>query len=374
VKLVSLRCSSFRNLASGSIHWLEGTNLIVGGNGEGKTSLLEAIAVLGNLRSFRTRSMRRVVRHGAGSFCLEGEIRIAHRRTLLRQLVEVGPPLRRELAVNGTDVSAAQYLQVFPIFAMSPADGELAVGEPPLRRAFLDRLAFLLDAEVYEHLRRFRRALSQRNAALRNGADDQDEVWEDALARVSAKVVAFRRRTAQRLAGSFETLYERLRGVTFPPISLSYRCEPWCEGEGDEEELVRRLSRRLAATRSRDRGLGFTAEGPHRHDLALRTEGCSVRHLLSSGQLKVVASALRMAALQEVEKERGARLPVIIDDVDSQLDPETMGRLAALIGVERQVFLSTAHGELVTRTLSPTVELWMRQGSCIHAVSGGEIA
>jgi DNA replication and repair protein RecF len=374
VRLVNLGCWNFRNLASGPVHWLQGTNLIVGGNGEGKTSLLEAVAVLGNLRSFRTRSLRRVVRHGQPSFCLEGEVASPHGNTLLRQVVETGPPLRRQLWANGAEIPTAEYLRLFPVFAMTPADSQLVAGEPALRRNFLDRLAFLLDADVYEQLRNFRRALRQRNAVLGQATLEQQQVWEEALATAAARVVLLRRRAAERLSGSFAALYEELRGASFPNISLSYRCDSWLDVEGSESELERQYQERFAATRERDLRMGFTVDGPHRHDLALRAEGRSVGHLLSSGQLKVVACALGLAALAEVERERSARLPVIIDDVDSQLDLDSMGRLAALIGVERQVFLSTAHGDVVTRSVSPASELWMRQGSCMHAVSGGEIA
>ena len=167
MELVSLGCWNFRNLASNPVHWAEGTNLIIGANGEGKTSLLEAVAVLGNLRSFRTRSLARVVRHGEGSFGVEGDVRCGASTTHLQQVVEVGPPLTRTLTVNGAQVSPAQYMNVFPIFAITPADNELVAGEPSLRRAFLDRFAFLLNGEVYEHLRGYRRLWLGRRHILR---------------------------------------------------------------------------------------------------------------------------------------------------------------------------------------------------------------
>ena len=94
----------------------------------------------------------------------------------------------------------------------------------------------------------------------------------------------------------------------------------------------------------RDRRTVFTGEGPHRHDLGLRADGKPVRHMLSSGQIKVVAAALRLASLQQVERERDEHLPVIIDDVDAELDAVVLSRLIDHLTGDRQLFLSSADG------------------------------
>jgi DNA replication and repair protein RecF len=129
------------------------------------------------------------------------------------------------------------------------------------------------------------------------------------------------------------------------------------------EELYRQ---RYNETRTRDRQMGFTVDGPHRHDLGIKTAGRSVRHVLSSGQTKGVAAALRLATLAQVERERDERFPVVIDDVDAELDGTALTRLVERLGGERQLFVSST-SEHVAKMAGP-------RGSCIRLENGDGVS
>ena len=135
------------------------------------------------------------------------------------------------------------------------------------------------------------------------------------------------------------------------------------------EEYYRK---RYNETRTRDRRTGFTGEGPHRHDLGLRANGKTVRHTLSSGQVKMVAAALRLASLKQVERERGELLPVIIDDVDAELDAAVLSRLIAHLGGGRQLFLSSADGGLSARLEAGSSRYEIRRGAVLEAAGERE--
>jgi len=152
-----------------------------------------------------------------------------------------------------------------------------------------------------------------------------------------------RRRVAcERLATGFAPVYEELRGCGFPNISVSYRYESEIEGEENPKKVEEYYVKRYNETRARDRRTGFTGEGPQRHDVSLRADERAVRHMLSSGQTKVTAAALRLASLMQVEEQRAERFPVIIDDVDAELDTDVLSRLLAHLEGQRQLFLSSA--------------------------------
>lgn len=142
VHLVEIRTTGFRNLASALVSWSPTGNLVSGANGQGKTNLLEAVTVFGNLRSFRVSSMRQVVAHGGSEFYLEGKVETKTGTLRLSQHVIPGPPVRRVLEVGGVATGVAQYLRVFPVVALSGADRELIAGGPHTRRTFLDRFSF----------------------------------------------------------------------------------------------------------------------------------------------------------------------------------------------------------------------------------------
>jgi DNA replication and repair protein RecF len=363
VELVKLRTRSFRNLCADEVEWTKGANLVLGGNGQGKTNLLEAVAVLGTLRSFRTANLRRLARHGEGAFAVEGDLRVGAGTCNLQQVVENGPPMRRQLRLNGASVSAERYLGAFPVFAITSTDRELVVGAPSGRRSYLDRFAFLLEPSLYRFLREYRRALRQRNAALSAGAGDGElEVWEQALAASAARVVDARLAAVVCLRTAFEPLCRTLGGPGMPQVVMSYRGDPWWPPGQGPDDLATEYGRRLVEQRSRDRGFGYTVDGPHRHDLGLRVEQRPVRDTLSSGQVRVVAAALRLAALGEVESALGDTVPMIIDDVDAEVDGKVLERLVAHLGGERQLLLSSAHEEMSARIAGN--RMWMSQGVC----------
>jgi DNA replication and repair protein RecF len=294
-----------------------------------------------------------------------------------QQLVEVGPPLRRSLTINDAPVSPSQYMQVLPVFALSDLDRELVTGAPETRRSYLDRLSYLLEPAHYDHLSTYRRVLRQRNVALSSPTVTEDEmdVWEERLATAADQVVARRLRTVQRLQKPFQQIYSDLRGESFPDIEISYRHEAWLDLSDPEragENLHKQYQERYYMMRGRDCQAGFTTDGPHRHDLRLRVDGRSARDVLSAGQVKVAAAALRLAALARVEDHRSERCPVVVDDVDAELDRHVLSRLIDHLDDRRQLFLSSAHEEMLTgKVASASASLMlMRQGAC--ELSAGE--
>jgi DNA replication and repair protein RecF len=363
VVLIELSLGSFRNLDDAEYRFGEKTNVILGPNGAGKSSLLEALAVLGNLRSFRTTHLRRAVRHGEAIFRLRGVISSGGRTHRLEQTVEVGPPLSRDLRVDGSAVDVERFLQLLPVFTITSHDRELVAGPPETRRAFLDRLAFLLRPPYLEEIRNYRRLLRQRNAALGSGtADAEIEAWETPLAAAAARVVEGRHDGVRVLEERFSEVWSVLSKDAAPKIDLAYRTEPWNEPLEGHERVEVLYRQRYNETRTRDRQMGFTVDGPHRHDLSLKTDGRSVRYVLSSGQTKAVAAALRLATLAQVERKRDERFPVIVDDVDAELDSAALKVLIEYLGSERQLFLSS--------TSEQVAELAGPQGHCLRIENG----
>ncbi len=365
MELERIRAAGFRNLADATVGLGGGPVLVVGPNGAGKTSLLEAVAVLGNLQSFRTSHLRRVATHGRDGFLLEGTVRRDGRSVRIAQQVELGPPLRRCLSVDGADADVGLYLQQLPVVALTADDRELVLGPPGRRRSFLDRTAFLLDARVLDRVRVYQRTLRQRNAALAAGAPDLElEPWDAALAVAGASLVRHRAALVERLRAPFAEVLCAIAGDTQAAVELVYRGDPDVALDAGLDELEIAYGARYNETRARDRQAGFTVDGPHRHEMGLRVGGRPVRDVLSSGQTKVVAAALRLAALALVEAARGERMPVVIDDVDAELDVTRLDRLVACLGRGRQLLLSSAHDELVAARMGDATRLTIEHGAC----------
>jgi DNA replication and repair protein RecF len=203
-------------------------------------------------------------------------------------------------------------------------------------------------------------------------ADDELAAWEAPLAAAAARLVARRLRVLESLTPGVLEIYRRTGGEGFPELALKYSGEPWLKGEKLLEILEKSYQKRYNETRARDRQAGHTLEGPHRHDLRLLADGRPAREVLSSGQTKVAAAALRLASVVSVEDDRGDRFPVVIDDVDAELDNTVLGRLGRALRDGRQLFLSSARAESARDVATDIACFDVRGGRCQPHIRAGE--
>jgi DNA replication and repair protein RecF len=371
VQLRRLVTRGFRNLATLDLRVPNGLVAILGGNGVGKSNLLEAITVLGNIASFRAAAPLSWVSHGAPGFHISGEVERATTAFDLAVAGRVGQRLHRTLTRGTRRLAPAEYLALFPVVALSAADRLLVWGGPEDRRRFLDRVAFHLHPDTYPVLQRYRRALRQRNALLASGGTDAEiEAFERDLATLGARVVQLRQHALSEVEAALEQELEML-GWSLPRPHLRYHA-PDDEAFGEPPELAARLRAALVRSRKRERARGHTVVGPHRHDLAATVAGAPARDVLSAGQGKLLATSLKLAAMAVLERVRGRAPAAVFDDVDAELDAGVLERVLARLAGRGQVFVSSAHEEMVRPRLAGATVWWVRAGQVVDAGPGGE--
>jgi DNA replication and repair protein RecF len=361
----------FRNLSAQELEFCPGLTVVVGPNGSGKTNLLEALAVLGNLASFRPGPPLAWVQRGARGFTLTGAVVRAGAPVELRQEARAGRTLARSLFRGARRLGAAEYLELFPVTTLSGHDRQLVWGAPEDRRRFLDRLCFQLHPEALPALQRYRRALRQRNALLGGGGrDDEFEAFEHNLAFLGARIVGFRQAAVDGLERHLGEELEAVGWALSRPV-LRYN-SPDGVAVAEPATLAARLRAALAASRRRERARGHTAVGPHRHDLALTVQAAPAREVLSAGQGKLLATALKLAAMALVMEVRGPTPTVVFDDVDTELDAAVLRRVLGRLQGGAQALLSSAHEEMVLPRLAGGTVWRMHAGTVEVVASGGE--
>lgn len=359
--LTHFRCRHFRSFTDLAWDPPQGLVVVSGPNGAGKTNLLEALSVLGNLTSFRPGSPASWVRHGEHQFLLHGQIRGEGSSLALEQQARLGKVLHRLLLRGGRRVRASEYLTLFPVATFSAYDRELLLGGPEHRRRLLDRLAFQLHPPFLDLLLRYRRALRQRNAALASGQTASLEAFDRELARLGSQLVATRLATLTLLE---EALHRELLllGWLSPRPILRYHAPEGlaAPANGGEQFFLSQLRR----FRGHELAQGHTLVGPHRHDVRITLSGRPARELLSAGQVKLLATALRLAAVAVTTGKRNVAPLVTFDDVDAELDRAALGRLLTrLTALAPQVVVSTAHPEVVLPCCPEATVLPMEGGT-----------
>jgi len=319
------RAKNFRCLESVELDLGPRFNLISGLNASGKTSLLEALAYLGRGKSFRGASTSNLIRHGQQDFVLFGEVERGESRT------PVGVRNSKdglEIRVAGENVAGAAVLaEVLPLQVIDPEVHNLIAGGPELRRRFLDWIAFHVEHDHLAIWRRFRRALKQRNAALKSKAGEAAiRSWNAEFVDLSLQLDASRRGV---LELALDSLQEYGRALLDTDLDFSYQ-PGWAKDKTLEEALNDGADRELA--------LGATQAGPHRADIKVSYDERQARKLVSRGQQKLLASAMILAATETAQAALEKPLLLLLDDPAAELDSDSLQRLlAAVAGLGCQV-------------------------------------
>lgn len=312
-----------------------------GANGSGKTSLLEAIHLLGTGRSFRARSVQDVVARESEALLVRGEFRDASGGASsvgVEKLRRGGTALR----LCGSEVRAASELaRHLPLVTITPDSQRLLSDGAEARRRLLDWLLFHVEPGYHAAHSRYRRVLQQRNAALRcsGKALAGRETWTSELA-IAAQVLEGMRSSA--LARSLQRLESAVSGLSALPVTLEYDAG-WDTSEDLRVALLRE--------RVRDTTRGFTTLGPHRADLRVKVHGRPAQHVVSRGEGKVLMAALLAGCAQVLDDCVSRRPVLLVDELASELDADNrrgFSRILRELGM--QTFVTAVSEQLVDTT------------------------
>jgi DNA replication and repair protein RecF len=333
VSLSRVQVTDFRCLHSAELELDPHFTLISGANASGKTSLLEAMYVLGRGRSFRTRRLERLIRHGAERFVVFGEVDTAHRRVPLGVL---GSSAGIRAQIDGDKpTSLAELALQLPVQIIDPEVHHLIEEGPSRRRRFLDWGVFHVEREFVGHWQRYQQVLRQRNAALKaHQPKGVVSVWDSDLVRSGELLTAARVRYVASLAPYAESIGRSLLGME---LKLSYR-NGWPKDQSMAEALQHSFSHEQEA--------GATQIGPHRAELNIRLDGAAVKDHISRGQQKLLAAALLIAQIKLFPDNSPVRPSLLLDDPAAELDDERLARLIAEVSAHSvQLIVTTLHGE-----------------------------
>jgi DNA replication and repair protein RecF len=368
MRVAALSVLDFRCYEAVDLELPAGVTAVVGGNGAGKTSLLEAVGWAALGKSFRGVADAALVRVGAEHAVLRVQVTSddgARQRSVEAEVRAVG---RNRVLVDHHPITRTRdLLECLRVTVFAPDDLALVKGGPAGRREYLDDL-LVATAPRYQATRTdYEKVLRHRNALLKGGVRGAEatatlEVFDDQLVAAGAELVTGRLKLVDGLAPALETAYRALAPTT-TAIGARYEAE-WAGGAPPDPSAVPELLREALTTRRRqelDRGV--TLVGPHRDEWRLDVGGFDSRTQASQGEQRTLALALRLAGHRLAADILGEQPVLLLDDVFSELDPDrcdalvdelpagqtivtTAGALPAGVHAEQQV--SVADGKVET--------------------------
>jgi DNA replication and repair protein RecF len=355
VERLSLR--QIRNLAPATLTFSAGLNVLTGDNGQGKTSVLEAIVLGLTSRSFRTEQTKDIIAHGHAEALVDLGIAEAG---LMREQRVVFAQSRKNTLLDGKRVARiSDFASRTPVVVFHPADLELVSGPASLRRTLLDRVAFYLLPMSLESRRSYQLALRERQRLLteRGPRADGLDAFEAVASEHGAVLSASHAEAAEKLLAALGPIADRLA-----PEGLSFEGRYLPGGTSDREIFARTLKE----GRSVDLYRGRAGFGPHRDELALLLDGADARKHASQGQQRLFALALKLAEFESILRARQQYPVLLLDDVASELDPHRTSAVIEWVSrIESQVFVTTTRWSEVNEGLFPTLprrKFWLHDG------------
>jgi DNA replication and repair protein RecF len=326
-----LRLRDFRNYARLDVDFAPGVHLLLGGNGQGKTNILEAIYLLATLRSFRGVGSAQMVRHGQAGYFVGANIvaRGDHEIKIYWSARE------RKLSLNGQAVrKLTDYWGTLRAVVFCTEDLQLVKGAGRGRRRFMDLLLAQAHPTYLPLLQRYARALRSRNAFLKRSIVDElalDSFTQEVIS-AGQEIIRSRRELVPRIAPLTRTAYQRISNGA-EDLRMEYR--PSVKAD---------FAVQLRQARERERSFGATLIGPHRDELDLLLNDRPAAHFGSEGQKRTLAIALKMAQAEYLLDLHGSAPVLLIDDVMGELDVRRRGAFLPLLERARkaggQIFMT----------------------------------
>lgn len=349
MRLARLTFRGFRNLRDAVLETPARGLCLLGANGQGKTSLLEAIYFPVLFRSFRTSDDSQLARFGGEGFAVQLSFEARGQNRELAATYRLAGR-RKRLELDGLPIGrAADAIGTWRAVSFLPDDVRLASGPAAGRREFIDRTLALSDAGYLAALTRYRHALAQRNSALRAGRADLARAFDKPLAGAGARVVAGRSTWITGQQSAYRDELTALGDESDSALCYGGNLTLADEAAWGEE---------LARVAGRDEVRGATTIGPHRDDLELLHGGRPLREFGSTGQQRCAAIALKLLELSTMAGATGELPALLLDDVFAELDRERQEALTRrlLQSDGAQVFLTAPRPEEMPAGLG--LELW----------------
>jgi DNA replication and repair protein RecF len=328
--LKQLQIKDFRNLQNTQLSPGQGVNLIVGENASGKTSLLEAIYYLSHVRSFRTQYVTDLILRDSAYLQL-----VATVETNDNNLIPFGIRRSRnksEIRVNKQPLKKVSDIAAqFPVLAIHPDSYKLITGSPSQRRQYIDWGVFHVEHGFFLAWQRFRKALLQRNAALKTKQKiDVCQLWNSEICSTAEHIDLLRSQYFSKLVPFFDILTRQF----FPDeiVTIEYK-----RGWSRDKDLSSILTDNL----QKERLKGYTYYGPHRAEVTIRVNGQSAQTCISRGQQKTLVALMRLAQAMQFSQVTDKSCVLLYDDLAAELDINHRSMiLSVLSSMNIQLFLT----------------------------------
>jgi DNA replication and repair protein RecF len=334
----------FRNISRETIEFHKKINIIHGRNGQGKTSVLEAIFYLAITRSFRTKAEKIVLQHNKAFLQVTGAFETdTENRFTVRMYYSV--PEGKHLFINKNKVEKfSDLIGRIPVTLLSLEDLELTYGVPANRRKFIDILLSQISPVYLQALQTYKKALAQRNKLLSLIAEQKERPealfpWDEQLVNNGSELIRFRIRFVEYMNRRLPDYYRKI-SLKDESVHVKYKINLPLFTEG-KEKIEEGLRSALEQGLETDIRRQTTLAGPHRDDLLFYKDDLMIKSYGSQGENKTLLIALKLVECEYLKTKMNESPLLLMDDVFGELDDERIENLLNYVSRFGQTFITT---------------------------------
>lgn len=338
--LTALRLKQFRSYTEYAIELSPGVNIVVGPNASGKTNLLESILLITGSPSFRAQYTH-TIEQGKEWARVDGESGDKKRTIKIEQQQAL---TKRTYELDGLKKHRLNYADTVPVVVFEPEHMRLLTGSPELRRTFFDTILAELYPTYQKDLLAYKRTLAQRNRLLKLrpvSLEQQLFVWNIKLTQLAGLIVGKRLELIADINTQLANIYSE---IAQKPTDCTLEYVSPLNTANYETNMLKKLELDI----EKDIARGFTGAGPHREDYAVHIRGQQAEITASRGETRTLVLALKLLELQFLEKVRGSKPLLLLDDVFSELDGSRRKSLTKYVE-NYQTILTTTDADVVVK-------------------------
>lgn len=328
----ALELQNFRLFESLSLNFNARKVFLCGSNGQGKTTILESLFYLSNLRSFRTSRAAEMITIHEEYASLAADVSF----TGWKKRIQAGLGNNcRQLNIDGKHVTrASDFAGTYHTVTFLPDDPEIITGRSQVRRRMLDMFISMIDRDYFTALQMYSTGVRSRNCLLRDPKSDEALIrsYHPLIAEYGAKINESRKIHLRILSDYMHDVIVTLKPELSDLTMKMRTSRELCEKEA--------YCKRLDSSIEHDRGMGYTSFGPHLDDFDFVADEKSLKLYGSRGQCRTVSFALKAAEFDITQNQRSSRdnTIVIVDDATGDLDKKTQDAFYSRISTAKQVF------------------------------------
>jgi DNA replication and repair protein RecF len=350
VILKKLSLLNYKNIAENSFEFESKINAIVGKNGIGKTTILDAIYHLAVGKSYFNPLSTQNIKHGEEFFVIDG---IFEKENRTEQIIcSYKKAQKKILKRNGKIYEKfSEHIGLIPIVIISPSDTDLIIEGSETRRKFIDNVISTFDASYLNTLINYQKTLQQRNALLKyfalNQVFDADNlnIYNEQLSEFGQLIFTKRKDFLEKFIPVFQELYEVI-SENAEKVTIEYESQLYDDN----------LDNLLIQNLQKDRITQYTTCGIHKDDVIFNIAGFPVKKFGSQGQQKSFLIALKLAQFDFIKKHTKTLPILLFDDIFDKLDAFRVQQIVNMVNddVFGQIFISDTHPERTENIIKQT--------------------